>query len=91
MGLEFSRIGDLKPIVQPTVKVHALTVTATTETYNMVCKWLAMENVELIALPLKGCNICYLDKPKTDTNTLKNVIAGELKKERTSYPKNLFT
>ena len=86
----FSQIGDLKSILPATVGVHALTATATTETYNVVCKRLAMENVELIALPPNRDNICYLVKPNTDANTLTNIIADELKKQRTSYPKTLI-
>ena len=78
--MAFSQIGDLKSILPATVGVHALTATATTETYNVVCKQLAMENVELIALPPNQDNICYLVKPNTNANTLTNVIADELKK-----------
>ena len=86
----FSQIGDLKSILPATVGVHALTTTATTETYNVVCKRLAMENVELIALPPNQDNMCHLVKSNTDANTLTNVTADELKKQRTSYPKTLI-
>ena len=79
----FSQIRDWKSILPATVGVYALTATATTETYNVVCKRLVMENVELIALLPNQDGICYLVKPNTDASTLTNIIADELKKQHT--------
>lgn len=85
----FSNIGDLRSVFPPNVGVHALTATATTETYHIVCKRLSMEDVALIALPPFRDNISYEVHPKIDAESLTQLIACELKEKRTSFPKTI--
>ena len=68
---------------------HALTATATTETYHIVTKRLSMDNPTLIALPPYRDNISYIVRPKIDADGLAGQIATELREKCTSFPKTV--
>ena len=86
----FSRIGNLRSLIPQKVNVMALTATATTETYHVVTKRLAMTNTVLFALPPYRDNITYEVRPKIDIDQLTTSLCAELNAKRIEFPKTVI-
>ena len=82
----FSQIGDICSIVPPTIKIMALTATATTETYYVVKSQLAMDKPELIVLPPHRENIFY----EVESKLAFELLYDELGRKRTEFPKTVI-
>ena len=85
---EFSNLDTVRSIIPETVKVMALTATATKTTRNFIIKSLSMQAPEIIYIPPTRDNILYavMEKPK-GYNAVSEVfkcITDKLKAERTS-------
>ena len=85
----FAQIGDVRSLIPNSVKVMALTATATLETYHVVTCRLAMVEPQLVALPPCKENIFYTVQPKCELEFLADIICTGLKVQRTAYPKTL--
>ena len=86
----FTQIGTLRSLIPNSVKVMALTATATTETFHIVSRKLSMVTPALISLPPHRENIAYKVLPKTDVYTFSNLMCEELALKRTSFPKTVI-
>ena len=86
----FSMIGDLRSIVPTGVNMMALTATATTETFHVVSKRLAMTNPTLVALPPDRGNFVYRVHPKASLIELCDSLCKEFTVKRTDYPKTVI-
>ena len=64
--MEFLHPGEMPSIFSETVRVMALTATATITTQNIVIRSLSMQSPEVIYIPPIKDNILYavIDKPK---------------------------
>lgn len=86
----FAMIGELRSLIPTSVNILALTATATTETFHIVVRRLAMSNPTLIALPPNRDNISYKVHAKVDINELVTLLCIELKAKRCAFPKTLI-
>ena len=86
----FANIGELRSIIPVSVKVLALTATATTETFFTVTRRLSMDNPNLVALPPNRDNIGYKVAPKIDIHELTDSLCVELKSKRCYFPKTII-
>ena len=82
----FAEIGDLRSLIPTRVKVLALTATATTETFYVVTKRLAMSQPILVALPPYRKNIAYGIYPKVSIHQFADSLRAELGEKRTAFP-----
>ena len=85
---EFSHLDEVRSIIPETVRVMALTATATKTTRRFFIKSLSMQTPEIIYIPPARDNILYavMDKPKGD-NAVREVfecIVDKLKTERSN-------
>ena len=85
--IAFSEIGDIRSLIPEAVGVHALTATATTETYYIVT---SMNDPILIALPPFRDNISYSVHHKADVESLGEMFAVELRQTRALFPKTVI-
>lgn len=86
----FAQIGDLRSLIPDTVKIMALTATATTETLRVVTHRLSMIMANVIPLPPFRDHISYEVHPKIDTDRFTSLICTELAAKRTNYPKTII-
>ena len=88
----FSRIGDLRSLIPRSVKILALTATATYETVSVVIDKLSMQEVKIVALSTCRDNICYKLKssPSTKIEDLTDDICKEFSQKRTEFPKTIL-
>lgn len=83
----FAMIGELRSLIPTSVNILALTATATTETFHIVVRRLAMSNPTLT--PNRD-NISYKVHAKVDINELVTLLCIELKAKRCAFPKTLI-
>ena len=76
-------------VIPSNVNIMALTATATTETFHVVCKRLSMNEPVVIALPPDRGNIFLSVKPKLDLSGITEVLFSELMSEGAKFPKTL--
>lgn len=84
---EFSHLDEVRSIIPETVKVMALTATATKTTRRFIIKSLSMQTPEIIYIPPARDNILYavMDKPKGDNAVqVFECIVDKLKAERSN-------
>ena len=86
----FAQIGDIRSLIPSSVKVLALTATATCETYYVVTSRLSMNEPRLIAMPPFRDNISYTVECKCDVESLVQTIVDGIKEDRIFYPKTLI-
>lgn len=86
----FAHIGELRSLLPSGVSVMALTATATTMTYHVVCERLSMVNPVLIAMPPYRLNIMYRVLPMLRLEDLSTEICEELATKRLLYPKTII-
>lgn len=81
---EFSHLNEVRSIVPDTVRVMALTATATKTTRNFIIKSLSMQEPEIVYVPPDKDNILYtvLDKPKDGVDEYFAPLVSKLKIER---------
>ena len=85
----FGEIGDLCSLVSSSVKVMALTATATAETFSIVTKQLSMWKPILVALSPCRVNIMYKVHPKVSVQEFSDLLCTELAEKRTGFPKTI--
>ena len=85
----FGEIGDLRSLVSSSVKVMALTATATAETFSIVTKQLSMWKPILVALSPCRVNIMYKVHPKVSVQEFSDSLCAELAEKRTGFPKTI--
>lgn len=85
----FAHIGELRSLIPQEVKVMALTATATTMTFHVVCDRLSMDKPVLIALPPYRHNITYKVLLKISLEQLSSEICKDLGSLRLLYPKTV--
>ncbi len=85
---EFSHLGEVRSIVPTSVRVMALTATATKTTRKFIINSLNMQLPDIIYIPPVKDNIVYnvLDKPK-DISEYFEKIVDKLKVERANMPR----
>ena len=86
----FSKIGELRSILQENVKFMALTATATTETFHVVSQRLHMNSPNLIAIPPARDNIMYEVRPNITKEDLAIFLSNGLKEKRLNFPKTIL-
>ena len=86
----FAQIGDIRSLIPSSVKVLALTATATCETYYVVTSQLSMNEPRLIAMPPFRDNISYTVECKCDVESLVQTIVDGIKEDRIFNPKTLI-
>ena len=86
----FAQIGDLRSIIPTHVKILALTATATTETFHIVTRRLAMWQPVLVALPPYRQNIAYKIYAQVTINKFSEHIYDELILKRRRFPKTVI-
>ena len=86
----FANIGDLRSLLPTSVKVMALTATATQETLRVVSERLSMRNVAIVSLPPGAANITYSIQPLQHLDEFTDAICEEIGKERVRYPKTVI-
>ena len=85
----FAQIGELRSIIPKKVKILALTATATSMTYHVVCERLSMVDPLLVAMPPHRPNIGYRVKAPIKLDQLSSDISIDLKLWQTDYPKTV--
>lgn len=86
----FSRLGDLRSLISVGVNVMVLTATATTETYHVAIKKLAMDNPVLVALPPYRKNIYYSIHQKIRMDEFVAVLLDDLVSKGRNFPKTVI-
>ncbi|XP_062512632.1 ATP-dependent DNA helicase RecQ-like [Corticium candelabrum] len=74
-----SLIGDIRCIIPPSVKIMALTATATLETLKVVKTRLSMPDPYIVALSPERSNIRYSVEPDMTVDELSTAISEQLK------------
>ena len=77
----FAKIGDLHSLIPSTVKMMALTATATSETLYVVTRRLSMEKPILVALPPYRDNISYHIHCKVNVDCFTTSLCREFANE----------
>ena len=74
--MEFLHLGEISSIFPETVRVMALTATATITTQKNIIRSLSMQSPEVIYIPPIKDNILYavIDKPKIIGDYFKGII-----------------
>lgn len=88
--IAFAEIGTLRSIIPRTVKVLALTATATKETFDYITKHLSLQDPIIIGLSPDRSNIKYSVKSCTNSNDLCSELAGELMTKQAAVPKTVL-
>ena len=86
----FAEIGDIRGLIPKTVKILALTATATRETLECVKSRLSLEDPVIVGLPPNRSNIKYIIKPVVSILDLCHQLTDELKMKRTNAPKTVL-
>ena len=87
--VSISKIGESRSLIPTSVNILALTVTATLETYHIICERLSMSDPCLIApLPSRD-NIRYQVKAKIRLEDLAYLISHNLLERRVNCPKTV--
>lgn len=68
--MAFALLGEIRCLIPPSVKVMALTATATRETLKIIKKRLVMKDTAVVALPPDRGNIRYSVQPDQSLNEL---------------------
>ena len=85
----FAEIGSVRSLIPGSVKVLALTATATKETLESVKSHLSMEHPTLIGLSPDRANIKFIVEPCPDIRELCRQLTDELMAKRTAPPKTI--
>jgi len=86
----FAEIGEIRSLLPRSIKVLALTATATKETLKSVTSRLSLEDPALIGLPPDRPNIKFVVKPVVSIVELCNQLHDELMLKRTAMPKTIL-
>ena len=86
----YSRIGEIRSILPPSVPVMALTATATRHTRNDVIKKLCMKRCELVCKSPHKANISLLVKLKPDLHNVLMPLVCELRESRASSNRTII-
>ena len=86
----FAHLGDIRSILSSNVNILSLTATATTATFNAVCKRLSMSNPVLIGCPPHRTNILYVVKPLPDMDKFCTDLSDKIKVLGLEYPKTVI-
>ncbi len=78
---EFSHLDEIRSIIPDTVRVMALTATATKSTRKFIINSLSMQMPEIVYIPPARDNIIYavMDKPRGD-DVISKVFQGTVEK-----------
>ena len=83
------KLVSFRSIIPKKVKILALTATATSMTYHVVCERLSMVDTILVAMPPHRPNIGYHVKAPIKLDQLSSDISIDLKLWQTDYPKSV--
>ena len=86
----FAEIGTIRSILPKSVRVLALTATATKETVTCIMERLSMKDPAIIGANADHSNIKYIVWPKITQRDLSKILADELLRERTSVVKTVL-
>ena len=86
----FAELGSVRCLISKSVKILAVTATATKETLDSVTVRLSMENPVLIGLPPDRINIKYIVQPCPSISEFCSQITGELVFKRAQTPKTVI-
>lgn len=80
----FSRLSEVRSIIPNSVKLMALTATATRSTRSSICQILGMSEPSIIAVTPNRSNICYsvAKKSEGDIEQIFTLLADELREKR---------
>ena len=84
----FAQIGDLRSLIPTAVNIMTLTVTS--ETFDVVTRRLSMDKAILIALPPDRDNIAYQVHSKVDVDCFTTLLCREFASKQTSFPKTVI-
>ena len=89
---DFRRLGELRSIFPSTIKVMALTATATSSTGKDIIKTLCMVDEKLIYLPPTKTNICYFvaTKPDKQSEILIPIVQELIQKNKNTEKKIIY-
>ena len=86
----FATIGELRCLIPDSVKMLALTATATQITFNVVVKRLSLQDPVTIALSPCRSNIKLIVRPTIDLEDFALELSKELKSLKSKYPKTIL-
>ena len=86
----FAELGSVRCLIPKSVKILAVTATATKETLDSVTCRLSMEKPVLIGLPPNRINIKYIVQPCPSITEFCSQITGELMLKRAQTPKTVI-
>ena len=79
----FSRLSEVRSIIPNSVKLMALTATATKSTRYSICQILGMTEPSIVAVTPNRSNICYsVEKKEGDTEQTFTVLVDEIREKR---------
>ena len=87
---KFHEIGSIRSLIPKSVKIMALTATATQDTLDCVVEHLSLENHVIIGLPPNRPNIKYIIEKGIDIRTFCHQFVKELLIMRTNMPKTVI-
>jgi len=85
----FAEIGSIRSLLHKSVKIIALTATATKETLESATQCLTLENPAIVGLPPNRSNIKYVVENNTDVATFCRLIVDELTLKRAQMKKTV--
>lgn len=85
----YTHLGDIRSLLPSGVNVMALTATATSDTYKIVCQRLSLMDPVIIGCPPNRQNIMYEVQPLVDMDTFSSTVARDIKTHGLEYPKTI--
>ena len=85
----FAEIGSIRSLIPNSVRILALTATATRDTLDCVSHSLSLEDPKIIGLPPNRSNIKYVVERSTGIAEFSKKITDELMSKRISMPKTV--
>ena len=82
----YAHLGDIQSLLPSGVNVMALTATATSDTYKIVCQLLLFMDRVIIGCPPNRQNIMY---EVVDMDTFLSTVAQDIKTHGLEYPKTI--
>ena len=88
--IAFAHLGELRSVLPSSVKVLALTATATEETFKANVDRLSLKDPTIVALPPERPNIFYSVHEMVSMDSFSSNIARDIKQKKTDYPETVI-
>ena len=85
----YAHLGDIRSLLPSGVNVMALTATATSDTYKIVCQRLSLMDPVIIGCPPNQQNIMYEVQPLVDMDLFSSTVPRDTKTLGLEYPKTI--